>query len=134
MSSKLQGTMRLDDWVLCRVRQKGSFLMENDEIPVPAPMPAQSVFMASPAPYESYQLDYQLMGYLLGSASQLEIAEADSMLLPFGDDDGSGLFMGEQQHPEEVVTSMLGSVKRKLSFGSLDELMMIQPCKRMYQF
>ncbi|KAK8914023.1 NAC transcription factor 25 [Platanthera zijinensis] len=146
MPRKLRGTMRLDDWVLCRVRQKGSLLFENDEIPAPAPAPVaagKSFFIKSPAPYESYQLDgrerskvfevsdYQLMGYLLSSASQFEIAGANADLVP--GDDGGDLHVGEQQHPE-LVNSMLSSIKRKLSFGSLDELMMLQPGKRMYQF
>ncbi|XP_020575288.1 NAC transcription factor 32-like [Phalaenopsis equestris] len=144
MHHKHKGTMRLDDWVLCRVRHKGSFLPENDEKPSPSPPPppaSTSIFTKSPVQHDLmqqyagkernnfYELnDCQLMGYLLGSATQAESGCESSDLVYDGD-----FFVGDQQQPE-LVSSMLGSIKRKLSFGALDELMMLPPGKRTHHF
>ncbi|KAH0448227.1 hypothetical protein IEQ34_022027 [Dendrobium chrysotoxum] len=138
MQHKHKGTMRLDDWVLCRVRHNGSLLSENDEKPSP-PAAAASFFIKSPAQHELKQQyagkernnlfelsDCQLMGDLMGSASRAESAGENFELVH-----GSDFFIGEQQQPE-FVSSMLGSIKKKLFFGALEDLMMLPSGKRMH--
>ncbi|KAG0495808.1 hypothetical protein HPP92_000499 [Vanilla planifolia] len=125
---KTKATMRLDDWVLCRVRQKGGYLPEPDEKQMAA---APSVFGRTQLP-ETHQLagkdtgslpeysDGQLIGYLLGSSASDAESAGDSSELVHG-----GWYLGAQQQPDLLAT-MLSSIKRKLSFGALDELMLLQ--------
>ncbi|KAI0488957.1 hypothetical protein KFK09_028796 [Dendrobium nobile] len=91
---------RLDDWVFCRVRHKGSLLSESDDKPLP-PLPppaAASFFIKSPAQHELKQQyagkernslfelsDCQLMGDLMGSAYRAESAGENSELFQGGD-------------------------------------------------
>lgn len=122
--------MRLDDWVLCRVKKKGSLLPEKYEKPTLATWVFSKVqgLRKQVVVKERSNLldlsDWQFMSYLLGlAASKAESGSECSEFLP-GDE-----YIGVQQEPEMVPT-MLSSMKRKFSFGALEELMMLHPEKK----
>ncbi|PKA59095.1 NAC transcription factor NAM-B2 [Apostasia shenzhenica] len=130
--------VQLDDWVLCRVRKKGGQQPENEEKPSP-----EAIFSRSPENARQ-QLgakgrgsfmdlsDCQLMGYLLGSSSSEAESAGESSDLISG-----GGYIGYQQPASggrDVLSSMLSSMKRKISFSSLDDLMTLPPVGKRLHF
>ncbi|XP_010904917.1 NAC transcription factor 29 [Elaeis guineensis] len=139
-SQKHKGSMRLDDWVLCRVRQKGAMPLETEE---------NDLSLHSSQPIINNQFaekqattgeksglfewsDYQLLSYLMGSQNEGKTACENSNRPESTDSSGLDVApggCGESQLP--MVSSVLESIKRKLSFGALDELMLLPPAKRL---
>ncbi|PKA47254.1 NAC transcription factor ONAC010 [Apostasia shenzhenica] len=131
------GSMRLDDWVLCRVRQKGGSPAESKIPSSPLSLFTNNACeleeknpIATPANWS----DQQLLVYLLGSCeSSGESSDPGSLTSP---EHGCWSYSGV--HPAAVgpaapppqppyVDSGLSSIKRNLSFSMLDELMITQP-------
>lgn len=80
--------------------------------------------------------DHQLLAYLMGS--QEEGGESTSDVLDpansFSQDGsvGSWEYGTDLTQPPQQVSSMLDSIKRTLSFGAMDELMLQPPSKRLH--
>lgn len=131
-SPKQKGSMRLDDWVLCRVRKKGSFLASSDEV-TETSSPAESALTISPQSegnvvmesscFTDWNNDTQLLNYTLFDPHQ----ESDFAEEVYSNLCGSGSSSGDYFD----IPSAFGSVKRKLSYDPLDELMFLQPGKRL---
>ncbi|KAK8954818.1 NAC transcription factor 25 [Platanthera zijinensis] len=141
-AQRQKDSMRLDDWVLCRVKQKGALQHQTEELPETM-KPAQSIFVHRPeqkqeqATMEKRTIfdwsDTELLGYLLGSPENGESSkrtESDSWSDTICSDLGEYGEMRRQESPQLVATEY-GSIKRKASFESaMDELMELHPCKR----
>ncbi|PKU73255.1 NAC transcription factor 29-like [Dendrobium catenatum] len=145
-SQKQKGSMRLDEWVLCRVRQRGNFPAKSGKLTETC-SPTESAFTVSVQSEEkqeeemkttslTYWNENQLLGYPFESQEKREsIGEVlDPAFLmrnsPLGD--GYEYFDGQQQQGSSLaIPSVFGSMKRKQSFDVLDELMLLQPGKRL---
>lgn len=131
-NEKHKGSMRLDDWVLCRVRQKGSMHLEADtkyEISnnnncINEKQENLTEKISSPEEDKNlYELNNdKLLEYLLDShvgkstgATSMECLSHISDLT---------------QSASKLISSKLDSIKRMLSFEALDELMLHPPTKR----
>lgn len=142
-----RGFSQLDDWVLCRVRQKGNSPAASDEVAETC-SPTESSFTVSAKSEERQELlmnttsfnydwnENQLPGYLFEPHEEREnIGEVlDPFFImensQFGGGSG-GDYIVSQHGSSPLIPSALGSVKRKESFDVLDELMTLQPAKRL---
>ncbi|GKV29648.1 hypothetical protein SLEP1_g38552 [Rubroshorea leprosula] len=142
-SPRLKGSMRLDDWVLCRVRQK------LNQIPQQTGGIYDSSSSNSPSSIYQSSLDNSPPSVILGSLQNQEVPDDNilkfyeyefqhSMMAPLENKDEQGqeeIFQEsspEYQIPSPVsssVTNVLKSIERRLSIGNLDELM--HPKKRL---
>ncbi|KAK8940046.1 NAC transcription factor 25 [Platanthera guangdongensis] len=127
-SQKQKGSMRLDDSVLCRVRKKGTLpAASNDVADTCSPALSSATVSAQSEEnvancFTAWDDESQLLRCLFDS--QEEVLDPGCLMRysnPGGEGGGDYLEM-----PSEV-----GSIKRKLSFGMLDELMQLQPGKRL---
>ncbi|KAK8965506.1 NAC transcription factor NAM-B1 [Platanthera guangdongensis] len=140
---KQRGFMRLDDWVLCRVRKKGgNRLPENNES-------SHMLFCKSNHHDEKLLLQQQQQQVLPAQVEKNNISllnvyqqqgnseEAESTVESSGGSRGgdSGSFGAQQLRgnggEQKLLSSMLGPEKTKLPLGALDELMLLQPSKRL---
>ncbi|ONK80121.1 uncharacterized protein A4U43_C01F14100 [Asparagus officinalis] len=144
-SQKHKGSMRLDDWVLCRVRQKGSCpsaseTADKDENKIStnscfSQNSKQQKALGEERTNNLYEWsDNQLLCYLMslqegGGASTAGSHSSE----PFSIDDTNGCgYADASAKPPQHVSSVLDSIKRKLSFCALDELMLLPPNKRLH--
>ncbi|XP_017978342.1 PREDICTED: NAC transcription factor 56 [Theobroma cacao] len=137
-SQRPKGSMRLDDWVLCRVRQKSK---------VPQQLGGRNYSGSSCSPPFS-------RGYLQGQEMTIENANilhghhqlpAEYQMSPLESEelDEKGQIMDLQEGSPEYslsnspkiidsnVRDVLKSIERELSVGALDELLPSQPDKRL---
>jgi len=79
--------------------------------------------------------DNQLLDYLLSSPEEGGESTSEVLDSPesFGQD-AMGIcgYAADFSQPSQMVSSMLDSIKRTLSFGALDELMLQPPSKRLH--
>ncbi|KAG0454584.1 hypothetical protein HPP92_023876 [Vanilla planifolia] len=136
---KRKGSMRLDDWVLCRVRQKGAMTPES-EIATALPNSPQS-YLTSNTDAEKERSDavewsdQQLMGYLMGTCESMGESSDPGSTRTSGTGGCRSFGALQPTPPPQLMDSVLCSIKRKLSFGALDELIMMQPGgKRQQQY
>ncbi|KAG0454585.1 hypothetical protein HPP92_023877 [Vanilla planifolia] len=136
-NSRKQDTMRLDDWVLCRVKKKGRLPGEAGESK--RSPPSASVVHSSSREEKRQEewamargrvLDWndaQLLGYLLSSPENGETSRGE-------ESDISNYLDLQQGSPQDVATSCI-SMKRKSSssFPELDELTLLQPTSKRLQ-
>ncbi|CAK9154463.1 unnamed protein product [Ilex paraguariensis] len=136
-SLRLRGSMRLDDWVLCRIRQKSNTAAQRQE------NPKKCIVTSSP----SYDLD------LIGQEHTLEkinyfkfengfstVTVQDSEIVnefgPFEFQGGTSEYSmhGDYSyfHTDKgcPMTDALETIRRVLSLGALDEQMPLPPNKR----
>lgn len=71
--------------------------------------------------------DYQLLSYLMGSHNEGKIACEKSNRTESTNSSGLDVAPGGYEESQLPVSSVLESIKRKLSFGALDELMLLPP-------
>ncbi|RLN21976.1 NAC domain-containing protein 72-like [Panicum miliaceum] len=127
--------MRLDDWVLCRVRRKQHGV---DDWPVhysseptttrdaAAVLPPEAVVPPATA-YDDAGIDWmnsdgQLLHYLIGGDGRSPPdPPAGASAHPGGD---------SAPPPHSSLVSVLETIKRNLSFQAIDELYLLQPSKR----
>ncbi|XP_020575249.1 NAC transcription factor 29-like [Phalaenopsis equestris] len=129
------GSMRLDDWVLCRVRQKGNLPAASNEVAETC-SPTESAFTVSAQSEENQEVvmdstsftdldENELLSYLF--ESQAERESIGEVLDP-------AFFMRYSQLSDSrdyVEAQQVGSAKRKQPFGVFDELTLLQPAKRL---
>ncbi|OAY80589.1 NAC transcription factor 56-like [Ananas comosus] len=131
--AKPKDTMRLDDWVLCRVRQKGPFPPETDQeniqsFNIPQPPVLNNEHIGGEMVMEERNIglsewsDYQVLSYFIDSQQEAEIA---SCSLGMATNNNNNVNLEPHQLP--LISSVLDSVKKTLSFGALDELMLRLP-------
>ncbi|KAG0500399.1 hypothetical protein HPP92_000471 [Vanilla planifolia] len=147
-TQKPLGSMRLDDWVLCRVRQKGTFPAVSDEVTDTFSSPPSS-FTLGAVSEEKHKVDmegsnvtewgdHQNLAYLLESheTGQSTGEASDPGFTFFTRNPYLGIVDGEigytevLQWPSPLTPAALGSMKRKQPFGVFDELMFLQTGKR----
>lgn len=131
------GSMRLDDWVLCRVRQKGKYETAQDTATSmcnikAAGMKEEAAVAAARERCSSGEWSEHL-SYFADSIP--EDGENNS-----GEDSSSGLMwygggggyteVEQKQIQEEEDAPAIRTSKRKQSCGVLDELLMLQPGKK----
>ncbi|XP_020256631.1 NAC transcription factor 29-like [Asparagus officinalis] len=137
---KYRGSMRLDDWVLCRVRQKGNIPLQAEE------KSGISGIINCFATEKNEELktnnnifsewsDYKLLAQLLnsreeGGDSGCENSDSDSSKFSGVDNIVSNGCENTQASSPKMVSSVLNSLKRTLSFGVMDEFMLMSPNKR----
>ncbi|KAL6850151.1 hypothetical protein ACP4OV_020778 [Aristida adscensionis] len=123
-------SMRLDDWVLCRVRKKGlsSFAHDIDDAAaaaVPAPPPGggagYEMTHSSASAGDVDWTDGQLLQYLIAGSPQEHAGHAGG---------GASAAGHGHHHGDNTLVSVLESIKRNLSFQAIDELYLLQPSKR----
>ncbi|CAH2062629.1 unnamed protein product [Thlaspi arvense] len=139
LSTRLRGSMRLDDWVLCRVRQKsnGQFpRRENQEESNHKSFPQTEL-----GGFEERDI-IEKMNYLIDSQQVHQEGEVvDAHQQPSLDHFQGGLsgqiFFGMnsntqiQSHPIFSMKTALQTIKRVLSVGAMDELLVpISPNRR----
>ncbi|KAL6627090.1 hypothetical protein ACP70R_030816 [Stipagrostis hirtigluma subsp. patula] len=122
-------SMRLDDWVLCRVRKKGvSVAHDMDDTssdPPRAPVPAPATAgMPTSGSGDVDWTDGQLLQYLIAGSPQEPAAGAMG-----GGASAAGHHHHHHHHGDSLV-SVLENIKRNLSFQAIDELYLLQPSKR----
>ncbi|XP_008782049.2 NAC transcription factor 29-like [Phoenix dactylifera] len=140
-SQKHKGSMRLDDWVLCRVRQKGAMPLETEEkdssLHASQPIITNQFAERQVTTGEKSSLfewsDYQLLSYLVGSRDEGKSACENSNRPKSANSSDLDMAPGGcgESHELPLVSSVLEPIKRKLSFGALDELMLQPPGKRL---
>ena len=134
---------QLDDWVLCRVRHKGSIPNETDEKQETSWSTDPSVSLIS----KEHKIlrersesinewsDSQLLDYLLSSRDEGGESKAEVLYSPesFSQETmGSCGYAADSTQSSQLVSSMLNSIKRTLSFGVLDELMLQPQSERLH--
>ncbi|PAN33142.1 hypothetical protein PAHAL_5G539000 [Panicum hallii] len=144
-------SMRLDDWVLCRVRKKqhgvddwvhyssspseptttttptrnAAVVLPPAEAVVPLP-PATATYDAG---IDWMNSDGQLLHYLIGGHGAG--AGAGSGSPPPDPSAGASAHpAGDSAPPHSSLVSVLETIKRNLSFQAIDELYLLQPSKR----
>ncbi|KAH7681609.1 NAC domain-containing protein [Dioscorea alata] len=139
---KNKTSMRLDDWVLCRVRHKSAgmpFQVEEENIisktcynKIPNHhLEKQGMKRVKSGMFE--ETDYQLLVHLLGVGSNDELTGSNSNCV--SSDVGSTQIYQQENtsygaEEGQPLNQVLDSIKRKLSFGALDEFLMLTPNKR----
>ncbi|KAI5006258.1 hypothetical protein ZWY2020_033501 [Hordeum vulgare] len=130
---KPHDSMRLDDWVLCRVRKKGVAVAPDMDGNSGAPSHTRAEVHAPDSttahgPFGHDWTDGQLLQYLMGGGS--------------GPVDGAGTIIGggaaghvhdggrRESAPEVQLASVLENIKRDLSFHAMDDVYFLQPSKR----
>ncbi|KAK8914024.1 NAC transcription factor NAM-B2 [Platanthera zijinensis] len=139
---KQNGSMRLDDWVLCRVRKKGNFPAAGDEVTENCSPTKSSPAISRQSEEEKSVmenscfstadlfcnddplLDYNAFDFYEGRETAAEALDP-VFSMRYSDHGGGG---GDYL---EIPTTVYGAWKRKLSVGLLDESMLqLQPGKR----
>ncbi|KAG0498250.1 hypothetical protein HPP92_002941 [Vanilla planifolia] len=138
-SQKQKGSMRLDDWVLCRVKQKGNLPAASVDA-FDNTTPTQSVLTLGAQSEEKPKVEleridlsewgeHQNLGYLLlsqeGRQTTGNHSETDCFMTY------SYFAAGNTEALQWPSPTVFGSMKRKASFGVLDEPMLLQPGKRL---
>jgi hypothetical protein len=134
-------SMRLDDWVLCRVRNKQQQLPPLDDLPPGDRRHGYSTTSSSSSSHELLRLpdasaadihwnsadDHLLLRYLIGGGGgggdNPSTASAPA---------AAAAAAGHHQYsaappPPHALVSVLESIKRNLSFQAIDELYLLQP-------
>ncbi|KAI0488955.1 hypothetical protein KFK09_028794 [Dendrobium nobile] len=138
------GSMRLDEWVLCRVRQKGNLPTASVE-EAETCSPTESSFTVSAQSEERQELvmnstsfpdwnENQFLRYPFESHEEREsIGEVldASIFIRNSQLGGSYDYFEVEQASSPLIPSAFGSMKRKQSFDLLDELMLQQSKKRL---
>ncbi|XP_020266706.1 NAC transcription factor 29-like [Asparagus officinalis] len=134
-AQKPKSSMRLDDWVLCRVRHKGSIPNETDkkqEISSCTDPKEHEILKGSSENIIEWS-DQQLFAYLLGSHEKGEESTSEVINSPNSCSEETTAYYGctaEMAQSSQMVPPMLNSIKRMLSFGTLDELILQSPSKK----
>ncbi|PKA47253.1 NAC transcription factor NAM-B2 [Apostasia shenzhenica] len=131
MSQKQKCSMRLDDWVLCRVRRKGSSPEESGDAPEIS-SPTQSVVTFGAQSEEEQKLLIDCSENQFAAGYLFESYMPGSTGTGTGAGAGAGVFMATQQQLPQLVP-MVSPSKRKASYGALDEMMMLQPGSKRFQ-
>ncbi|KAK8914025.1 NAC transcription factor NAM-B2 [Platanthera zijinensis] len=147
-AAALPSQKQLDDWVLCRVRKKGNFPAAGDEVTENCSPTKSSPAISRQSEEEKSVmenscfstadlfcnddplLDYNAFDFYEGRETAAEALDP-VFSMRFSDHGGGGDSGGEDGGDYLEMPSEVGSLKRKLSFGMLDELMQLQPGKRL---
>ncbi|XP_020575252.1 NAC transcription factor 29-like [Phalaenopsis equestris] len=143
-SQKHKGSMRLDDWVLCRVRQRGNSPAASDEVGETF-SPKETSFTVSTKGEEKQEEvikttsftdwnENQLLGYPFESYEESETIEEvldPASIMRNSQFGGNCDFLEAQQGSSPSIQSVFASMKRKHSFDVIDELMLLQSGKRL---
>nr|ASK12105.1 NAC domain-containing protein 065 [Setaria italica] len=132
-------SMRLDDWVLCRVRNKQQLLVPDhgysSSSSEPTTRAAADIVSSSSSevvlPDSSsaafadihWNSDDHLLRYLIGGGGSGNPSTASASAVAAGHHDN---YSAPPPHPHALV-SVLESIKRNLSFQAIDELYLLQP-------
>ncbi|XP_068666696.1 NAC transcription factor 29-like [Aristolochia californica] len=137
-SQKIKGSMRLDDWVLCRVRQKSSLPLQiggQSEYSSDTSPPMEDRREEKQSIRKSNDLfqetDYQVFDRLWGSPPQISPAFQATIQ----ESNQHSISQGSIVDPEGTNRSSyqmldLDCLNRSMSIGALDELMLLPPSKR----
>ncbi|KAK8953961.1 NAC transcription factor NAM-B2 [Platanthera zijinensis] len=130
-SQKQNCSMRLDDWVLCRVRQKGNLPAVARDEAAEASSTQHSVFTFTAKTEEKQTV-------LTNRTSHTEWCDKQFLSCPMDEFEerdiaGDHFCAAAQPPPSTQLTSPVSELmKRKMSFGVFDELMFLHPGKRLH--
>ncbi|VAH75368.1 unnamed protein product [Triticum turgidum subsp. durum] len=128
---KPHDSMRLDEWVLCRVRKKGvAVAPDMDGNPgAPSHAKVQAIDSTTATAHGAFGDDWtdgQLLQYLMsGGSGQVDGAGAISVAAGHVHDGAR-----RESAPEVHLASVLENIKRDLSFHAMDDVYFLQPSKR----
>ncbi|KAJ0989391.1 hypothetical protein J5N97_007747 [Dioscorea zingiberensis] len=130
---KNKDSMRLDDWVLCRIRHKISLQVQADD--EQEHTVASHVVKPNNQKMEMQVMERERSEFFEGTEYEMFACLMNS------EAENSGLSFDHQIHGQEMGAAVVGetkpfqqvlqTIKRKLSFGALDEVLMLPQSKRL---
>ncbi|XP_020597561.1 NAC transcription factor 29-like [Phalaenopsis equestris] len=140
-AKRTKDSMRLDDWVLCRVKHNGAVQAENGEVQVSLKSQQSANFSNQQDNQQHLRIekssffewsDTQLLGYLLGSTENGEISKlGDSESWSGSRCAELGEYFDVQQESLQLEAKAHGTMKRSCFSSVVDELTLQPPSKRL---